>query len=658
MTRTIPYPAYVDQMPVDISFVFEGEKPAGKHGFLKIDGEQFRFEDGTLAKFWGVNFNGGACFPEHEYSKKVARRLAQVGCNIVRFHQLDAEWNTPNIFSYAKGKRVESTRSLDPVSMDRLDYLIWCLKEQGIYCYLDMLTYRKFKSGDGVENTVELYDSARPYCIYNRRLIDLQKEFAEQLWTHRNPYTGLAYKDDPAFVLCEILNETDLYSGVLCALKAEPYVTEFRTRFDAWLKGRDDEIDAMTCDVNEKHPAIIAFKMELSKAYYKELYDHIRSLGVKIPLTGTNWTRESAILHDNLQDMDFTDSHYYVYDWRWGEQDKFCFSQRLSGMERTGFAKLAKMRTFDKPFFVSEWDMPWPNPYRAEGPLMYAAINCLQNWNGMAIHTYAYGTRLEEMKILGKEVSSASIGGTPYREGIFSTWNDPAKFGLFYHCALMVRRGDISPAQKKVACNIEALDTTDWTALHHSVEVHQVGSCFDNKSPNADEIHPESEAFIQPNGELRSDTGEMYRNWKKGYGTADSPRTKFAYGKLNAQGRIELDGFSVTCQNDFAVVALSSLCDRSIEESDNLLLTTVGRARNTDYASEGDKTLDFGKPPILAEVIGAEISIRTKHKNMRVHAINAEGFEVGAPAAVWKDGVLTFTVGDKFPSVYYLIQAE
>lgn len=51
------------------------------------------------------------------------------GCNIVRFHQLDAEWNTPNIFQFAKGRR-HGTRELDAESMDRLDYLICCLKAE------------------------------------------------------------------------------------------------------------------------------------------------------------------------------------------------------------------------------------------------------------------------------------------------------------------------------------------------------------------------------------------------------------------------------------------------------------------------------------------------------------------------------------------------
>ena len=35
MSRYIPMPAYPDMMPVDISFVFADEKPAGKHGFIR-----------------------------------------------------------------------------------------------------------------------------------------------------------------------------------------------------------------------------------------------------------------------------------------------------------------------------------------------------------------------------------------------------------------------------------------------------------------------------------------------------------------------------------------------------------------------------------------------------------------------------------------------
>ena len=97
MARHMDWPAYFDSMPVDISFAFGDEKPAGKHGFVRTEGESLVFEDGTPARFWGVCFNGGANFPSHDYAEKVAARLAQTGINIVRFHQMDDEWVAPNL---------------------------------------------------------------------------------------------------------------------------------------------------------------------------------------------------------------------------------------------------------------------------------------------------------------------------------------------------------------------------------------------------------------------------------------------------------------------------------------------------------------------------------------------------------------------------------
>ena len=60
MSRYMPVYQYPEMMPVDISFVFEDEKPAGKHGFCRVQGENFVFEDGAPVKLWGVIFNGAS----------------------------------------------------------------------------------------------------------------------------------------------------------------------------------------------------------------------------------------------------------------------------------------------------------------------------------------------------------------------------------------------------------------------------------------------------------------------------------------------------------------------------------------------------------------------------------------------------------------------
>ena len=89
-----------------------------------------------------------------------------------------------------------------------------------------------------------------------------------------------------------------------------------------------------------------------------------------------------------------------------------------------------------------------------------------------------------------------------------------------------------------------------------------------------------------------------------------------------------------------------------------MLLTTVGRAQNTDFKSEGELILDFGKPPVIAEAIEAEIEIETEVSGLSVWAVNAEGFYTGTVPSYYKDGKLVFKTGDVSQSIYYLIVKE
>ena len=119
---------------------------------------------------------------------------------------------------------------------------------------------------------------------------------------------------------------------------------------------------------------------------------------------------------------------------------------------------------------------------------------------------------------------------------------------------------------------------------------------------------------------------------------------------------MELDGLTVDGKTDFAVIALSSLTKEPIASSQNMLLTAVGRARNTNAVFDGEKMLDWGEPPIQIEVIHADIAIRTDKPNLKVWTVNPEGFYTGAVPSVYADGVLKFTIGEKWRGMHYLIQ--
>jgi hypothetical protein len=345
----------------------------------------------------------------------------------------------------------------------------------------------------------------------------------------------------------------------------------------------------------------------------------------------------------------------YFYNWGWGEKVKKFENRALTEAEDCGFFELAFCRSLDRPFFVSEWDVPWPNEHRAESPILFAAVGSLQGWSGFAIHTYTYGTRTN-VEMLGKEASSASIGGVPYREGIFNTWNDPAKFGLFYHSALITRRGDVARSKAKNTVLLDNLTagSRDYPALYLAAEAGQVGVTFDrNKAAALPPPDPKA-------GEVRSDTGELFRSWKAHYGIIDSAFTKCVYGSLAKQGKISLKNLTITAVTDFAVIALSSLTEKPIAETDNILLTAVGRSENTDmkFNAEHTEMLDYGRPPILIEKIEARIEIENACEMMKVWAVNAEGFYVGCVPSTYKNGKIEFKIGEVFPSMYYLIRTE
>ncbi len=417
MSNYIPSYQHHDRMPVDISFVFKNERPAGKHGFVTVpEGkDSFYFEDGTPARFWGVMMNGGANFPEHAYAEKIARRLMQAGINYVRFHQLDAEWVTPNIYRMTAGERVVSTREFSPESMERLDYWVKALKDHGIYVLVDMCTYRKFKSGDGVKFADAMDDNVKRYAHYDPVMIELQKEFCEKFWTHYNPYTGLQYKDDPFFLGIVLTSENDTFKEHKTSSKYGhkiPYYEDmFEDMFAVWLRengheelleerdGRTVVKDYAAFDENDVLQA--EFRMVLEKRYAEGLYDHLRSLGVRIPIADTTWFATNGLTYAE-RNMDFYSGNTYFYDWKWGEYEKKTWNRHLVANPVSVLGSVCGFRLAGHPMWQTEWDVPWPNSYRAEGPVWYPAVTSFNGWSGISIHTYSYSSYLHDDMIIGK----------------------------------------------------------------------------------------------------------------------------------------------------------------------------------------------------------------------------------------------------------------
>lgn len=189
------------------------DKPAGNLGHVYAGEDGHLYVGGKRIRFLGINICAGAAFPTKEDAGKIAARLAKFGVNIVRFHHMDAAWETFNIFNRTHG----DTRHLNQEALDRLDHLIAKLKENGVYVDLNLLVSRRFTSADGLPteiNTVDWKDQ-QVLGFFVEEILELEKEYARQLLTHRNPYTERTYTEDPAVAFVEIVNEQGLIHGWL-----------------------------------------------------------------------------------------------------------------------------------------------------------------------------------------------------------------------------------------------------------------------------------------------------------------------------------------------------------------------------------------------------------------------------------------------------------
>ncbi|MBN1895163.1 hypothetical protein JW906_11735, partial [bacterium] len=179
-------------------------RPVGPDDFVGISNGHFSV-NGNPIRFWGTNSVAQGAFPDKASAWFVAGRLRKMGFNLIRFHHLDNAWSE-SLFESGK-----DTRHLNPVTLDRLEKYISELKKNGIYVNMNLHVSRIFNARDGVSQADSLPDMGKGVTYFDPQLIELQKEYASQLLSHVNPYTGLALKDDPVMAMVEITNENSIY---------------------------------------------------------------------------------------------------------------------------------------------------------------------------------------------------------------------------------------------------------------------------------------------------------------------------------------------------------------------------------------------------------------------------------------------------------------
>lgn len=642
----------------DVSFLLDA--PAGKHGFVKVAKGRTVDGEGKRLRFWGVNFSFNASFPEKKDAPAVAAHLARFGVNCVRIHHHD--WRSPR--GLIDGSKPDS-RHLDAEMLDRFDYLVAELKKRGIYVDLNLNVARAFQDADGVKDAGVL-GFAKAVTQFDPRMIELQKEFAQAYLTHRNPYTGNEYRNEPAVAIVEIVNENSLIEywarGRLQGGGPKPgqdptwrdipdsYARDLDRLYQEYLskaKAADAAAIRKEAGVAEgqavprlgpaqfKEASALRFRTEaefyiaLEDKFYQAMAAYLKNeLKVQAPVIANSVHASTFTpypLSSMISKLDAVDTHVYWQHPSYtrdanGKTTAFKIQNTpmVNEPEKSTVVTLHRSAVLGKPFTVSEVNHPYPNEYAAEMIPVLASYAAFLDWDGIFWYSFEH---------------SAASNWTSRYPGHFDIRQDPVKMSQLAAAALVFLRGDVGVSRKTVSRTIASDDVVESLRKPSSAaplftEGAAPGALLQDDVRIAAFDAKKTSRLPNAKAPYRTNTREIEWSVEKGKGVVavSTARYESATGFIK-DNAVRLKHLNPTLDNAFASVMLVSLDGKRVNESAKLLLTTGARTGNTGMVWNQDRTslTANGTGPMLIEPVTGSIRLSNMGKASRVEIVPLDG---------------------------------
>jgi hypothetical protein len=660
------------------------DAPAGHDGFVTIQEGHLVRPDGTRLRLWGVNVTdwtpGSVLFPSKADAPLYAATLARFGVNCVRLHFLDL----PAPRGLIDDTR-DDTQHFDAEQLDRLDFWVAALKQQGIYCDLNLLVGHSYKAGDGVQDADKI-GWAKAVAYFDPRLIALQKAYAAQILTHRNPYTGTGYRHEPALIIIELLNENSLIeawhggrlrAGDGTALPA--YYTDMLDQmYAAYLERRAPAeqtriralagapagaaVSRLTPEElatapAERFQAEAAFYMEVERDYFREMRAFLKeTLGVRSLLIGSNdhtYSQSGYPMIWSNSLLDIMDGHMY---WQHPDHSPARNTPMVNDPLHSTVVRLSRTALAGQPYTVSETNHLFPGDWISEGMPILAAYAGFQDWDGVMWYTFE---------------PKRDAAGDQYVRDHFDISFDPVRMSQLAAGALLFLRGDVRAGDTTVERSYSLEQVREslrlppearpyfspgfspLLALQHKVRI----GTLEGSPAQLPQAEPEADSSA-----LRSDTGELV--WYigpdgNGLVTVDTPRTQALIGFLQGTAPPPRN-LAVAVTNVFGTLILSCLDGEPISRASRLLLTTGTRVENTGQqwnAARTEVTARGGPPPRIDPVRG-RIMLRGLEDAAAVHvaALDGAGEPLGAPVpAAQTPAGWVITIGEPATPWYEIV---
>ncbi|HZX32169.1 MAG TPA: cellulase family glycosylhydrolase [Rhodocyclaceae bacterium] len=629
--------------PVDLSFLNQPEIPAGKHGFIKAAKDRFVFQDGTTTRFWGTNLAAYALFTTSKDGAKLqAHRLSQLGFNLVRIHHHDSYWVNPNVFGPTTAP---NTLSLSAASMDKLDWWIKCLKDEGIYVWLDLHAQRFLKAGDQIDYFDEIAKGKtdadlKGYNYVNGSIQRAMRDFARAYTDHLNPYTNLRYKDDPAIAALLLTNENDLthhYGNNLLPDKNVPqhdtlYMGEAAKFANTWGLNKDATWQSWVYGPSK------LFLNDLEYRFDQAMIQDLRNNGVKVPIATTNsWAGMPMSSLPALTAGDIIDTHSYG---NIGELEK----HPLYAAHFLDW--IAAAQVAGKPLTVTEWNVEaFPDPDRHVTPLFMAGTASLQGWDAIMVYAYSQAA-----------LDSQSVPSN------WHAYSDPSMIATLPAAALLYRQGHVRESETVYAIAPtpaqlynQPLSPLSSVALRTAVEKGKVIAVLPatkelpwlvkgTAPTNATVVTNLQQSFIPAGAtSVTSDTGQLRRDWDQGTYTINTPRTQAVMGWIGGK-TVQFPDISVAVSTRNATVAVQTLDGRAIATSRSMLVSLGARS----IPAAGNRM------PYYSEPVEGRVTIRSA-AGLKLFKRRPDGTEQQLPVT-YSNGAYVLNLDPSLQSYWLMLK--
>ena len=627
---------FQDKALVDLRSL--NEAVAGEHGFIGLSDDNMSFVrgDGEPIRFWG-----GSDYNQRDLSldqlKDHARFLAKRGVNIARWHgdlAISAGWPDSN-------KEAPTLATIDEKELDEAFKLVAAMKGEGIYTILSPYWGTHTRIRDDWKGQLPDPGSGTlgGLVFFVPEVQEAYKGFLRELYTRKNPYTGVPLKDEPAVAVIQLQNEDSLLFFTAGNIKGEAGEL-LRQRFADWLiekhgsveavksawKGHGNDgwadglppllhpwdygVEAMQqkggqAGFRERRADQLAFMTQLMRGFNAEMAAFLREeLGAPQLINAGNWKSSDPVLADDAERYSYTASevmgkNHYFSSLHTGRTRGY---QVLPDNIYTNLSAAREPRQLPTnlrqpvghPFIIPESLWVPPNKFEAEGPLVVASQQALGGVD--AFFWFANGVPRWVPAVQGEVAPKW-------------TYATPMTLGQFPAAALLFRRGLVDEAEPVV---VEARPPSDiWAG---TMPLTSESTAFD---PNRDEGLQARESDVQTKvdplaflvgpvhvdydasagqksqvaelnryidhdaGTIRSATGQIEIATEPGVYHVDAPRVQAAAGFLGEAGEVELTDVTITVENEFAAVTVVALDGEPIAESQRLLVQmgTVARPR-------------------------------------------------------------------------------